>query len=138
MVYQERLVRATARHGEMYDLTAEVTRVVGTAGLRAGIAHVCVLGSTAAIALIEFEPGLQQDLPALLDRLIPPSRSYAHEQTWHDGNGHSHLQATWLGQSVAVPVRNGAPALGQWQQVVLLECDIRPRRREIVVTVIGE
>jgi len=138
MVHQEIVVRATARHGEMHDLTAEVARVIAAAGVRAGIAHVFVMGSTAAIALIEFEPGLQQDLPALLDRLIPPSRSYAHEQTWHDGNGHSHLQATWLGQGVTLPVREGAPALGRWQQVVLLECDIRPRRREIAVTVIGE
>jgi secondary thiamine-phosphate synthase enzyme len=96
------------------------------------------VGSTAAIGTIEFEPGLERDLPELLDRLIPPSRQYGHEQAWHDGNGHSHLQATWLGPSISVPIANGALVLGTWQQIFHLECDIKPRRRTIVVTVVGE
>ena len=87
---------------------------------------------------VEFEPGLKRDVPDLLDRLIPPSRQYGHEQAWHDGNGHSHLQATLLGPSISVPVANGAPLLGTWQQIFHLECDIRPRQRTIVVTVVGE
>ncbi len=96
------------------------------------------VGSTAAIGAIEFEPGLQQDLPALLRRLIPPGRDYAHEQTWRDGNGHSHLQATLLGPSLSVPVRDGQPVLGDWQQIFHIECDVRPRKRTVVVTVLGE
>jgi secondary thiamine-phosphate synthase enzyme len=96
------------------------------------------VGSTGAIGTIEFEPGLQADLPEMLDKLMPPSRHYGHEQAWHDGNGHSHLQATMLGPSISVPVDAGRLALGTWQQVFHLECDIKPRRREIVVTVIGE
>jgi hypothetical protein len=87
---------------------------------------------------IEFEPGLQRDLPELLDRLMPPSRDYGHEQTWHDGNGHSHLQATLLGPSLSVPVTSGKLHLGTWQQIVHVECDTRPRERTIVVTVLGE
>ena len=83
-------------------------------------------------------PGLQKDLPEILDRLLPPDGQYGHEQTWHDGNGHSHLQATWLGPSVTVPVTNGSLHLGTWQQIFHLECDTRPRQRTIVVTVIGE
>ena len=96
------------------------------------------VGSTGAIGAIEFEPGLEQDLPEILDRLIPPSRDYGHEHAWHDGNGHSHLQATWLGPSLTVPVAEGAPVLGTWQQIFHLECDIKSRRRTIIVTVTGE
>lgn len=80
----------------MHDITANVAAIVANSGISTGIAHIFNIGSTAAIGAIEFEPGLQQDLPQLLDKLIPPSRSYGHEQAWHDGNGHSHLQATIL------------------------------------------
>ncbi len=73
-------------------------------------------------------------MPDLLDKLMPPSRNYGHEQAWHDGNGHSHLQATLLGPSLTVPVCGGKPVLGTWQQIFHLECDIKPRRRTIVVT----
>ena len=86
----------------------------------------------------EFEPGLQRDLPEILDRLMPPSRDYGHEQAWHDGNGHSHLQATWLGPALTVPIRDGRLVLGTWQQIFHLECDVKPRQREIVVTAMGE
>jgi secondary thiamine-phosphate synthase enzyme len=96
------------------------------------------VGSTGAIGSIEFEPGLKRDLPELLDRLIPPSREYGHEQTWHDGNGHSHLQATWLGPSMVVPITRGRPRLGTWQQIFHLECDVRARDRTVIVTVQGD
>ena len=112
--------------------------MVSRSGITTGVAQVFAVGSTAALGAIEFEPGLQRDLPELLDRLIPPSRQYGHEQAWHDGNGHSHLQATLLGPSLAVPVADGQLVLGTWQQVVHLECDVRPRQRTVVVTVLGE
>jgi len=96
------------------------------------------VGSTAAVGTIEFEPGLQQDLPNILDKLIPPSRNYGHEQAWHDGNGHSHLQATLLGPSLTVPVASGNPVLGTWQQIFHLECDVRGRQRTVVITVAGD
>jgi secondary thiamine-phosphate synthase enzyme len=96
------------------------------------------VGSTGALGTIEYEPGLLEDLPELLDKLIPPGREYGHEQAWHDGNGHSHLQATLLGPSLTVPVTDRKPVLGTWQQIFHLECDIKPRRRTIVVTVSGE
>ena len=122
----------------MHDITDAVARVVAASGIRTGLAHVFNIGSTAAVGTIEFEPGLQEDLPELRDKLIPPSRHYGHEQAWQDGNGHSHLQASWLGPDLTVPVREGRLALGTWQQIFHLECDVKPRRREIVVTVMGE
>ena len=138
MVFQQQFTIQTHGHRAMQDLTPAVGKVVEESGIGTGLVQVFNVGSTAAIGTIEFEPGLQGDLPELLDRLIPPSRQYGHEQTWHDGNGHSHLQATWLGPSVTVPVTNGRLHLGTWQQIFHLECDVRPRHRTIVVTVIGE
>jgi secondary thiamine-phosphate synthase enzyme len=138
MVYQRQLEVTTAGHRDMHDLTDEVARVVGESKVRTGIVHVFNVGSTAAVGTIEYEPGLERDLPALLDRVIPPSRDYGHEQAWHDGNGHSHLQASWLGPAVTVPIHEGRLVLGTWQQVFHLECDVKPRRRAVVVTVVGE
>lgn len=138
MVHQQEIHIDSQGHRDMQDLTPQVAQAVRESGIRTGIVHLFHLGSTGALGAIEFEPGLQQDLPDLLDRLIPPSREYGHEQAWHDGNGHSHLQATLLGPSLTVPVRDGRPALGTWQQVVFLECDVRPRRRTVVVTVTGD
>ena len=138
MVHQEQLTLQTRGHRQMDDLTGRVAEVVRRSGIKTGTAQVFTVGSTGAIGTIEFEPGLQEDFPEMLDRLIPPSREYGHEQAWHDGNGHSHLQATLLGPSLGVPVASGGLVLGTWQQIIHLECDGRPRQRTIVVTVTGE
>jgi secondary thiamine-phosphate synthase enzyme len=138
MVFQQQLTLSTTGPRCLHDLTDPVAALVAQSGVQTGLVHVFNVGSTASIGVIEFEPGLQQDLPDLLERLIPPSLHYAHEQTWHDGNGHSHLQATLLGPSVTVPVANGQLVLGTWQQLFHLECDVRPRQRTVVVTVLGD
>ncbi len=138
MVHQEQLELKTRANGDMHDLTDAVQAVVGRSQIQTGIAHIFNIGSTGAIGAIEFEPGLRQDLPVLLNRLMPPSRDYQHEQTWHDGNGHSHLQATTLGPSLTVPVTQGRLELGTWQQIFHLECDVRARQRRVVVTIYGE
>ena len=138
MIYQDEIQLQTSRHGQMHDLTEKVAQIVRSSKVRRGLAHVFNVGSTGAIGTIEFEPGLQQDLPTILDKLFPPSRDYGHEQAWHDGNGHSHLQATTLGSSLTVPVKDSQLVLGTWQQVFHLECDIKPRRRTIMVTVSGD
>jgi secondary thiamine-phosphate synthase enzyme len=138
MTYQEQISLQTKGHGDMHDVTDRVASVVRSSKVRTGSVNVFNVGSTASIGAIEFEPGLQRDLPAILDRLIPPSRDYGHEQAWHDGNGHSHLQATLLGPSLTVPVAEGKLVLGTWQQIFHLECDVRARQRTIVVTVIGD
>ena len=136
--YQDRIEISTAGHRDMHDLTEAVTTIVRASDVETGLAHVHNVGSTGAVGTIEFEPGLQQDLPDLLDEIIPPDRTYAHEQRWHDGNGHSHVQATTLGPSLTVPVGDGEPILGTWQQIFHLECDNKPRERTIVITVQGD
>jgi secondary thiamine-phosphate synthase enzyme len=138
MTSQTEIALHTRGPGDMQDLTEEVARAVSQSGVKTGMVHVFNVGSTAAIGAIEFEPGLKKDLPALLQRLIPPSASYGHEQTWHDGNGHSHLQATLLSPSLTVPIRNGRLVLGTWQQIFHLECDVRPRQRSVLITVHGD
>ena len=122
----------------MKDLTEQVAAVVNSSGVKTGIANVFNIGSTAAVGTIEFEPGLEGDMPVILDKLIPPSRNYGHEQAWHDGNGHSHLQATLLGPSLTVPIAEGKLVLGTWQQIFHLECDVRGRQRTVLVTVVGD
>ena len=138
MVHQQAFHVETTGHRHMQDITPRVSEVVAASGIQTGTAHVFNVGSTGAVGTIEFEPGLERDLPVILDKLVPPSHHYGHEQAWHDGNGHSHLQATWLGPSISVPVAHGQLVLGTWQQIFHLECDVKPRRREIVVTVMGE
>lgn len=138
MVHQQRFSFQTTGHGHMHDITSRVAEAVEASGVRTGVAHVFCVGSTAAVGAVEFEPGLQRDVPEMLDRLIPPSRQYGHEQAWHDGNGHSHLQATLMGPSLSVPISDGALVLGTWQQIFHLECDVRGRQRTVVMTVMGE
>jgi secondary thiamine-phosphate synthase enzyme len=138
MVHQQEFSLETSGHRDMHDITARVAKVVAESRIRTGTVQVFNVGSTGAVGTIEFEPGLARDLSELLDKQIPPSTHYGHEQAWHDGNGHSHLQATWLGPSLSVPVAGGDLVLGTWQQIFHLECDVKPRRRRIVVTVVGE
>lgn len=122
----------------MHGLTSRTDSIIVQSGARTGVENVSVVGSTAAIGTVEFEPGLKRDLPDMLDRLIPPSQSYGHEQAWHDGNGHSHLKATLIGPSVTLSVSEGEMAVGTWQQLFLIELDIKPRVRELIVTVQSE
>ena len=138
MAYQKQIPIRTTGHGDMHDITEQVAAIVAGSGVSTGMVNVSNVGSTAAVGTIEFEPGLERDLPNILDKLIPPSRSYGHEQAWHDGNGHSHLQATLLGPSLTVPIAGGKLVLGTWQQIFHLECDVRGRERLVVITVIGD
>lgn len=138
MVHQEQINISTKGNGDMHDLTEKVNQVVKNSGIQQGMVNVFNVGSTGAIGAIEFEPGLQRDLPSILNKLIPPSRDYFHEQTWHDGNGHSHLQATWLGPSLTVPIANGKLVLGTWQQIFQIDCDNKARQRKVMITVYGD
>lgn len=137
-VYQEEIVVKSRGETDIIDISDRVGEVVSRSGIRIGTAHVFVIGSTAAITTIEYEPGLKEDLPAALERIAPKDAEYKHHLRWGDYNGHSHVRASILGPSLTIPVRDGEPVLGTWQQVILVELDVRPRTRRIVVTVTGE
>jgi secondary thiamine-phosphate synthase enzyme len=134
----DRISVSTRGEGHVIDLTQQVQALVGRHGYVEGQALVFVSGSTAALTTLEYEPGLVQDLPAALERIAPREILYKHEETWHDGNGHSHVRASLLGPSLTVPFQQGQLLLGTWQQIVLLDLDTRPRRREVVVQLSGE
>lgn len=138
MVIHTQIEFNTTGYHDVRDLTPLVRNEIARFGIQNGLVNIFVIGSTGAVGTIEFEPGLCKDLPEMLDRLIPPAHSYAHEATWHDGNGHSHLQATLLGPSITVPIKNGKLILGTWQQIFFIECDIRPRKRTVLLTMIGD
>lgn len=138
MTHQSRMELRTSGQRDIHDITDEVQSAVSDAGVRTGTVNVFNVGSTGCIGTIEMEPGLRQDLPDLLDQIAPPSLQWGHEQTWHDGNAHSHLQATLMGPSLTVPISDRRLILGTWQQIFHLECDVKPRRRTLVITVNGD
>jgi secondary thiamine-phosphate synthase enzyme len=123
---------------DIHDITAAVQEVVARSRLSAGIVTVFCPSSTSALTTIEFEPGCLADLRRLFEELIPSARDYAHNATWDDGNGHSHMRAALLGPSLTVPFTGAELALGTWQQIIYADFDIRPRKRELIVQVIGE
>ena len=122
---------------DIRDVTAELNRLVAAAGIKDGLLSASVVGSTGSITTIEYEPGVVADLKRAINRLAPPGDNYAHEQAWHDGNGHSHVQAALLGPSVQIAVRERRLLLGTWQQVVVINHDNRSRKRPVAVTLTG-
>ena len=129
---------STRGDGQMLDITEEVQEVVERHGFHEGAALVFVSGSTAGLTTVEYEPGLLEDIPAAFERLAPRDMRYKHEDTWHDGNGHSHVRASLLGPSLTIPFRQSRLLLGTWQQIVLIDFDNRPRKRDVVVQLTGE
>ena len=120
------------------DLTAEVQELVAETGLQTGQVALLAYGSTGALTTLEFEPGLvNHDIAAAMERLAPQDERYVHEETWHDDNGHSHVRASTVGPTLALPVVNGSIPLGTWQQIVFLDFDTRPRRRTVHMSVVG-
>jgi secondary thiamine-phosphate synthase enzyme len=132
-----RLVVQLETGPDIRDITGELDRIIRQGGVREGTLAASVVGSTGSLTTIEYEPGVVDDLKAAIERLAPRDGVYAHEEAWHDGNGHSHVQAALLGPSLHLPVREGRLELGTWQQVVVINHDNRPRRRPIEVTVTG-
>ena len=124
--------------GEVLDITDEVQEALEKTSLKTGVVTVFVTGATAAITTIEYEDGLVADLGDALQRIAPVEIDYAHNERWHDGNGHSHIRASLLGPSLSVPFYEGRLMLGTWQQIVFLELDNRPRKRKVVVQIMGE
>lgn len=119
------------------DITPLLERLIQQSQIKEGSLCATMVGSTGSLTTIELEPGVVKDLIEAIDRLASPDLEYAHEKAWHDGNGHSHVQAALLGPSIALPVRKGQLKLGTWQQVVAINHDNRPRQRNIEVTITG-
>lgn len=139
IVHRGVIRRETRGNGHILDLTDDLRRIVGESGVRTGQATAMVVGSTAALTTLEYEPGLvEHDLVAALEEVAPEDGAYRHEETWNDDNGHSHVRAALIGPSLALPVVDGDVPFGTWQQPVLVDLDTRPRDRRIVVTVAGE
>lgn len=137
-VRQKTLEKRTRGSGDLLDITPDIVELVAGTGLERGLLNVFVVGSTAGILTCEFEPGLARDLGECFERLAPRGRPYAHDQTWGDANGFSHVRASLQGPGLSIPFAQGKPCLGTWQQVVLAEFDTRPRQRTVIVTCMGE
>jgi len=129
---------ATTGQGDAHDVTRAVAHALAESGVRAGVVTVFVVGSTAGVTTIEFEPGAVHDLDGMFERLAPRHGTYRHHLQWGDDNGSSHVRAALLGPSITVPCRDGRLLLGTWQQIVVLEFDTRPRRRDVVIQIVGE
>jgi len=129
----------TQGYAQVLDLTTSVTDALGRGHIASGLVTVFVVGSTAGITTTEYEPGLvNHDLKEAFEGIAPEQGHYVHEATWHDDNGHAHVRASLLGPSLTVPLVDGAMPLGTWQQIILIDFDTRPRRRRIIVQVVGE
>ncbi|MFP3983968.1 MAG: secondary thiamine-phosphate synthase enzyme YjbQ [Desulfurivibrionaceae bacterium] len=122
---------------DIRDITSSLKDITTASGIKDGMLTAGIVGSTGSLTTIEYEPGVVSDLARAINEIAPPGAVYEHEKAWHDGNGHSHVQAALLGPSLSVPVRKGRLALGTWQQVVVINHDNRPRDRKVEVTIFG-
>ncbi|MEJ2744126.1 MAG: secondary thiamine-phosphate synthase enzyme YjbQ [bacterium] len=137
-IITDRIVLETRGDGDLIDITSEVSEKLKATSLKRGSMTVFVVGSTAAITTFEYEPGLIKDIQELYAKLVPRNKRYAHDDTWGDANGFSHLRAALQGPSLTVPFEEGRLLLGTWQQIVLAEFDNRPRQRQVIVQTMGE
>jgi secondary thiamine-phosphate synthase enzyme len=139
MTVASRTIRLNTKGNcDMVDITPQVAREVSDSGISNGTATIFIIGSTAGVTTIEFEPGLVADFKDMWGRVIPQNIPYQHDRAWGDGNGHSHVRASLLSASLTVPFVDKRLTLGTWQQIVLLDFDNRSRSREVIVQIIGE
>jgi secondary thiamine-phosphate synthase enzyme len=129
---------STQGNTDIRDITDQLADAVAKSGLTTGTATVFCPSSTSALTTIEFEGGALSDLRRLFDEIVPVDREYAHNERWHDGNGHSHVRAALLGPSITIPIVDGQLTLGTWQQVIYIDFDNRPRQRKLIVQLMGE
>jgi len=138
MVITKKIKISTKGDTDIIDITPQVQGLVSRSDVHKGLVTVFVSGSTGGITTVEYEPGLIQDLKRFFEKLAPSSATYQHNMRWHDGNGHAHVRASFLGPSISVPLVNKALQLGTWQQIIFIDFDNRPRSRELVVQIVGE
>lgn len=137
-IITKNLLFKSSGENDIIDITADVSNATRESNLKKGVVTVFVVGSTAAITTIEYESGLKYDFPEMLSKMVTKDNVYKHNDTWHDGNGHSHLRASLVGPSITIPFVGGRLTLGTWQQIVLLEMDTRSRERKIILQIIGD
>lgn len=137
-VYSDEFSFKTANGTDIVDITSRILGSVESSCIKNGIVCVFSPGSTGALTTIEYESGLVHDLENALERLVPEFLEYRHNERWHDGNGHSHVRASLIGQSISFPLINGQIPLGTWQQVICLNLDNRPRTRKVIVQIVGD
>jgi secondary thiamine-phosphate synthase enzyme len=128
---------STRGNDEIIDITQKVKECITTSGLTNGLITIFCPSSTSGVTTIEFEPGVIHDLQQIVNEIVPQDRYYQHDEAWHDGNGHSHVRAALLKASLTVPFVDGRMTLGTWQQIVFVDFDVRPRKREIIVQILG-
>jgi secondary thiamine-phosphate synthase enzyme len=128
----------TGGNTEIIDITQKVNDCIDSSTFSNGLVTIFCPSSTSGVTTIEFEPGVVQDLKRIFNELVPSDNSYLHNEAWHDGNGHSHIRAALLKASLTVPLVAGRMTLGTWQQLVFVDFDTRPRKREIIVQILGE
>ena len=137
-VYYDEVNVETKGEVDIVNITDDVQKIVNKSKIKDGIACVFVPGSTGSVTTIEYEPGLMKDLPRALQKIAPKGEHYDHHETWHDDNGHSHVRASLMGPSLAIPLNDGRLIHGTWQQIVFVELDTRTRNRNIIVQIVGD
>ena len=138
MVRSSEIKFKTRGAGDIIDLTPELQKIIGASDINSGVVTVFTPSATSGLTTLEYEPGLLKDLPQLMEKIRPSGRDYHHDETWHDGNGFSHLRSALIGSSLSVPFNDSQMTLGTWQQVVFLEFDNRARQRRVSLQIIGE
>jgi len=137
MIITREIKITTSGELDFINITEKIDDIVRESNVRNGACFIFTKSTTSAITIMEFEPGLVEDMKNMLNRLIPKEYTYEHEKKWHDGNGHSHVRASFLKPDIYVPIVNGSLALGTWQQIVFIELDIRARERTIIVQIMA-
>jgi len=137
-VVSNKIQISSSGEDDIINITEQISNAIKESKISNGLVTVFVSGSTAAITTIEYEPGLKSDFPEMFSRIVPKDIEYKHDDTWHDGNGHSHVRASLIGPSLVVPISNGNLTLGTWQQIVLLEMDTKSRNRNVILQIMGE
>lgn len=129
---------STKGNVDIINLTEQIARNLEETGLEKGMVNIFVPGATGAVTTLEYEPGLLEDFPAVIESIIPKEKGYSHNQSHPDRNAHSHLRASLIGPSLTVPFEKGKLILGTWQQIIFIDFDNRPRKREVIIQIIGE
>jgi len=130
------IFKETSASIDIINITDEVVDFVNKINCKSGAMLVFINGSTASVSTIEYEPGLIKDIKSALTTLFPPNKNYEHHKTWNDGNGYSHIMATFMKPSITIPIKNGKLILGTWQQIILLDFDNKPRKREVILKIL--